>query len=108
MDISDIDLTTLEQEDLDALEREIGKERRRRKRDAEKEAQREIKEVAKKYGLSFDELINKQVAAAKPVPRATYVHPDDPSKTWTGRGRRPKWINEWLEKGRDLEELKKD
>lgn len=36
---------------------------------------------------------------------AKYVNPDDPEQTWSGRGRRPHWINEALESGRTLEDL---
>ncbi|WP_193061046.1 H-NS family nucleoid-associated regulatory protein [Halomonas sp. 3A7M] len=35
-----------------------------------------------------------------------YRNPDDPWQVWRpGRGRRPNWVNEWLESGRKLEEL---
>lgn len=30
-----------------------------------------------------------------PVPApAKYVHPEDPTKTWSGRGKKPKWLEE--------------
>jgi DNA-binding protein H-NS len=32
-----------------------------------------------------------------------YRNPKDPSQTWTGRGRQPKWLVAELEKGRKLE-----
>ncbi len=34
-----------------------------------------------------------------------YRHPEDSSVTWTGRGRKPKWILELLEQGKTLEDL---
>lgn len=36
---------------------------------------------------------------------ARYAHPEDPSLTWSGRGRRPRWINEYLDSGKSLEDL---
>lgn len=36
---------------------------------------------------------------------AKYMNPDNPEQTWSGRGRRPQWINEALESGRTLEDL---
>ena len=36
-----------------------------------------------------------------------YQHPDDPSLTWSGRGRPPKWVSLWLREadGRTLDDL---
>lgn len=34
-----------------------------------------------------------------------YRHPDDSSKTWTGRGVAPKWMQELLSAGRDRAEF---
>lgn len=40
----------------------------------------------------------------KPAPPVKYVHPVL-GETWSGRGRRPIWVNEWLEAGNTLESL---
>jgi DNA-binding protein H-NS len=29
-----------------------------------------------------------------------YRHPDDASQQWTGRGRQPKWVKEWVDGGK--------
>ncbi|WP_337881835.1 ribosome modulation factor [Chromobacterium haemolyticum] len=34
-----------------------------------------------------------------------YQHPDDPRMTWTGRGRKPAWVQAWLDAGGTLEQL---
>lgn len=34
-----------------------------------------------------------------------YRHPTNPGQTWTGRGRRPAWVNEWLAGGGSLDDL---
>jgi DNA-binding protein H-NS len=34
-----------------------------------------------------------------------YRNPDNPSETWSGRGHRPKWMEEQLTAGRQLSEL---
>lgn len=38
-------------------------------------------------------------------PRNTYVHPKDSSKTWSGRGRKPKWVHDYVRSGGKLENL---
>lgn len=34
-----------------------------------------------------------------------YRHPTSPMQTWTGRGRAPKWVRDWIEGGNSLEGL---
>jgi DNA-binding protein H-NS len=34
-----------------------------------------------------------------------YRNPDNPSETWAGRGRPPKWVQAALESGQSLEDL---
>jgi DNA-binding protein H-NS len=54
-------------------------------------------------------------SASPPVPkqrrpypkvRPKFQNPDDPSQTWAGRGRTPRWINELLKAGRSMDELR--
>jgi len=37
--------------------------------------------------------------------RPKYRHPSSPQTTWTGTGRKPTWVREWIESGRSLEEI---
>ena len=34
-----------------------------------------------------------------------FRNPDAPSETWSGRGKKPRWINEHLRRGKKLEDL---
>lgn len=36
---------------------------------------------------------------------AKYANPDDPSQTWSGRGRRPHWVSAQLDNGRSMDDL---
>ncbi len=68
-------------------------------------------EVAKSHGFRLTELLGDK------VPRGTarrgaaarsdrlYVNPDNQDETWSGRGRRPRWINAALDAGRTLDDL---
>jgi DNA-binding protein H-NS len=42
---------------------------------------------------------------ARTAVKAKYRSPTDPSQTWTGRGRKPKWVQEWIDGGNELENL---
>ena len=35
-----------------------------------------------------------------------YINPSDPTMTWTGRGRKPLWIEEALSQGKTMDELR--
>ncbi|AVO38108.1 H-NS histone family protein [Pukyongiella litopenaei] len=71
-----------------------------------KDALKAIKQTAAEYGCDLDQLLGDAKPAGKPrkLP-PKYRHPDDPSRTWTGRGRRPQWIVDALDAGADLADL---
>ena len=59
------------------------------------ELKQRMMEMADEAGLSLDEVLGSRRGGAKgkgSVP-VKYRHPDDSSMTWTGRGRRPKWMD---------------
>ena len=37
---------------------------------------------------------------------AKYANPEDASQTWSGRGRRPRWVTEQLDAGRSLDDFR--
>lgn len=43
---------------------------------------------------------------AQEYTQVLYRNPDKPSQTWTGHGRRPRWITEQLSSGKRLEDLR--
>lgn len=38
-------------------------------------------------------------------PAVKYVHPDEENLTWAGKGRKPRWVEEWLDQGGQLADL---
>lgn len=44
----------------------------------------------------------------RPYPKVhpKYQNPDDPSQTWAGRGKTPRWIGEMLTAGKSIDELR--
>ncbi len=67
--------------------------------DAIKDAYTQIEAIASGLGLTLDELIEsgrtrggrKATTVRKPV-EARYRNPQNPSETWTGRGKPPRWL----------------
>jgi len=69
-----------------------------------KEVIAKIKALADSIGVIVDihenstKNVSKKVSATVSI---KYRHPDDTSKTWTGRGMKPKWLVELTNAGRD-------
>ncbi len=100
-----IDLSKHNISDLQALKKQIDKEiesRRQRERD---EAVKQIRAIAEKAGFSLDELVTARRGRRRSSAPVKYRDPQNASRTWAGRGRKPRWLEEELAKGRKLEDF---
>ncbi len=100
-----LELSTLSVEELVELQKQIAKEFKAREASIYKNAKAEINEVAKKYGLSIEEILNAKgsKASSKKSVAPKYRNPQNPEQTWTGRGIKPTWLKSALEAGQSLE-----
>ena len=99
-----IDLDSLSKDELQKLRKETDRKLKdfdqRRRAEARSAAEKAIKD----YGYSLDDLLgSSKRGGTKSVPR--YRHPENASMTWTGRGRKPGWVNSHLESGGKMEDL---
>lgn len=64
----------------------------------------QVRELVSRAGLTAEDIFGHarkgKTASASP---AKYRHPDNPGLTWTGTGRKPKWLTEALASGKTLE-----
>lgn len=103
-----VNLDALSYDELLKLETQVAELRTQKLREEEEEAKRQIREIAKKYNLvvTFGPAAKKNADAA---PRASvppkYRSKQDPSLTWTGRGRKPVWVAAHLDAGGKIEDL---
>lgn len=68
------------------------------------EALQALEAAAQEHGFNLRQLVSGEKSNKKlVVPK--YADPDNPSQTWSGRGRRPHWVVEALESGKGLEDL---
>ncbi len=100
-----INLSGMSVRELKALNRKIGKEMEKRVKDEKKKAREALRKTAKEHGFSLNELVGGGKTRGGSS-AAQYRHPDDAGKTWSGKGRQPNWVKEWLAKGRNLADLK--
>lgn len=103
-----IDLTKLSIEELQALARDIEEEIVSRREADRERVLAQMRELAGTLGMTLEEVLRQERGRGAKVPASSvvkYRHPENPVLTWSGRGKRPQWINEWLAAGRTLEEL---
>lgn len=102
-----IDLSKMSLEELQALKPAIDERIDELLEVERKAALEKVKDVAAEVGMSPAELLKHFGVVGRPKKpvKPKYRHPEDPEKTWTGRGRQPLWIKDWLESGKDLDEL---
>jgi DNA-binding protein H-NS len=94
------DLENMSLSELQDLREEVDKEIRKARDREREQVKRDLQSLARERGYSLDELFQGGQKKSKAKPK--YRNPDNPEQTWSGRGRRPKWIEE---SGRDLEDF---
>ena len=102
-----IDISALSIPELKELLNLLPKEIERRAKSEKVRIRKELEELAAKSGFSLDELLSdavEQTKVRKPV-AVKYRHPQDSSLEWTGRGRQPKWVAEFIANGGSIEQL---
>jgi DNA-binding protein H-NS len=100
-----MDLSNFSASDLRALQENIKQQLKKREQQELASAREQILAIAQSVGVPLSELINgiKQPQKEKAIVAVQYLHPNDASLQWTGRGRQPKWIKEWIETGKSLD-----
>ena len=97
-----MDLNTLSLDELKKLKRDVEKAITSFEERRLLEARKKLEDYAKEIGVDLNEVASMK-KTTKSVNPPKYRHPEDPALTWTGRGRKPKWIVEALDAGKDLE-----
>jgi DNA-binding protein H-NS len=69
------------------------------------EVKQKVESIVQSAGFSVSELFGTRGGLRGRTVAAKYINPDDRSQTWTGRGRKPKWLVAKLEKGAKLEDF---
>lgn len=100
-----MDLSNYSYAEILGLYKKVQSEIFGREREEKNKARAQILELAKMHGLSVqDVMVGGKPAARKPV-EPKYQNPNNPSQQWSGRGRKPVWVEEMLTQGKSLEDL---
>ena len=99
-----IDLENMSLEELKDLRKKVSKAIDSYEERQKQAALSALDEKAREMGFTLSELTGGGRKGRKPsVPK--YRNPDDPTMTWTGKGRQPAWFKKALEQGKSPEDM---
>ncbi|MES2261479.1 MAG: H-NS histone family protein [Pseudomonadota bacterium] len=109
-----MDLSNMTAAHLRDLQKQVERELKKRETEDKDKAREKIFAIAQSLGVPVKELIGNGVrvkgaagARAKTgTVAARYRNPADSAQLWTGRGRQPKWVKEWLDAGKPIDGLR--
>jgi DNA-binding protein H-NS len=99
------DLNTLSLKELKDLQSQVAKAIAGFEDRKKKEALAELEEKAREMGFSLAELTGISVTRKRSPAVAKYANPANPSDTWSGRGRKPRWFDAALKSGKKPDDL---
>lgn len=100
-----INLAKMSLSELKQLKKDIDKAMAAAEKSQRADALAAAEAAAKKHGFSLADLTGGTKKSAKSPAPAKYAHPENPSTTWSGRGRQPGWIKEALKAGKSLDDF---
>lgn len=100
-------IKTLSIEDLNALSRLIPGEIKHKKQEEQRMLLLELEQIAAAKGFRLKDLVSakKESTTTRSAVQIKYRHPADESLTWTGRGRQPIWVRDFIVSGGTLDQL---
>ena len=99
-----IDLASMSKKELLQLQKDVASALKNADIKARQEARLAAEKAAAEFGFSLDEVLG-DGKGKKPAGVAKYRNPKDSEQTWTGRGRKPAWLNEAIAAGVDISDL---
>ena len=101
-----MDLSKLSVLELRKLDGNINDQMKKRQQQEVVIARNEIFAIARSVGIPVKELLNTGHRAKGSTASVQFRHPDDSSQQWSGRGRQPHWVRDWLGSGKSLDQLR--
>ncbi len=98
------DLIKIPLKDLLVFQTKLNKAVEIRREEEKQEVYQKITELALESGFSLSELMSQKPPKKAPAP-IKYRNPDNKNEGWTGKGRKPKWLEDQLGAGKKLEDF---
>jgi DNA-binding protein H-NS len=105
-----MDLSGLSVAELRTLQDQVTQALKDREHQEQAKAREQILAIAQSAGISLQDLLGAQSRVKSTTSKAKvavrYRHPSDATLQWTGRGRQPKWIQDWVASGQSLDTVR--
>ncbi|MBW3243287.1 H-NS histone family protein [Epibacterium sp. DP7N7-1] len=98
------DLDGMGKDELQSLKKLVEKALKDFEKRNLQKARQAAEAAVREYGVTLAEVVP-ATGSKKAPPPAKYSNPEDPTQTWSGLGRRPKWFLEAIEAGKTVQEL---
>lgn len=98
-----MNLSNLSLIDLRILQSQVRKQQKITVEQDTVKAREEIQAIALSMAISIEELVKGAVDKKSGKVAVRFRTPGNVVEQWTGLGRQPKWIKEWLEDGKALD-----
>jgi DNA-binding protein H-NS len=92
-------------EELNDLRNAIDHEKIRRQEEERERLLSEIQDAATRYGMSTDDFLKTAPRKRRASASLKYRNPANPKEVWSGRGRKPTWVEEAIAAGTNLADL---
>lgn len=100
-----VDLDSLSLKELKNLQTQIAASIASFEERKKKQAISELEERARSLGFSLGELLDAAQTRKRAPGKPKYANPANRAETWTGRGRKPRWVEAALKAGKSLDDL---
>lgn len=103
-----IELGSMSRKELDKLREDVDRALQAAEARDRNEALKAAERAVAEFGFTLSE-VSTGTKAKSPTKgtraKAKYRNPNDPTQTWSGRGRKPGWIHDALARGSDITDL---
>ena len=101
------DLDAMNLDELKALRKDVDRSIAQYEDRKRKDAMAALEAKAAEMGFALSDLTGSGAEAkkGKAAQPPKYAHPENPSMTWSGRGRQPKWILDAVADGRSKDDF---
>jgi DNA-binding protein H-NS len=104
-----MDLSNMSAAELRNLQEQIKQQLKLRESQELAKAREQIQAIAQSVGVPLKDLIGSGAVARSSkgstvAPR--YRNPSDGAQQWSGRGRKPQWVKDWLASGKAIDLLR--
>lgn len=101
-----MNVSTMTMLELRDLQEKVQQEISQRERQDLSKAREQIMAIAQQAGIPLKQLILDGLHPRTGKVAVRFRNPDNAAEQWTGRGRQPLWVKNWVESGKSIDLLR--